>query len=431
MIDPTSMLLFSLIGFSIGFLTSLIPGLHINTTSLLIISLQATFYNIFDAMGVDPISHPLLLSILISSAYVSSTFSNVIPAILLGAPDEDTALSILPGHSLLLKGRGYEAIVISAFGSFGSALIALSFLYPFKLILTEPLNLYDSLLEIMPFVLVSVVAVMILTERGTKRMAVAILTLILSGIYGILILDLPIRSPISLPSSPLFPALAGLFGMATLVTSAISRAEIGEQSLEEFDLGKELRGSMISMLVGSLSGILVSIIPGVTTAIGTIIALTMRGEADERQTLITLSSVNTSVAIFAMANIFTIGRARSGVAIILKEVLEPDRWIDAPPPCLIYLLIPIILSSSISFLATCRVGKLALKGINRIPYQKVIRLAMVFLIFLILLFSGLLGLLIFAVGTLIGMIPILMGARRSNCMGVLIIPLFLRLLGIL
>ncbi|HEX17498.1 MAG TPA: hypothetical protein ENG60_03725, partial [Thermoplasmatales archaeon] len=326
---------------------------------------------------------------------------------------------------------GYEAIVVSAFGSLGSALIALSFLYPFKLILTEPLNLYDSLLEIMPFVLASVVAVMILTERGTKRMAVAVLTLILSGIYGILILDLPIRSPISLPSSPLFPALAGLFGMATLVTSAISRAEIGEQSLEEFDLGKGLRGSMISMLVGSLSGILVSIIPGVTTAIGTIIALTMRGEADERQTLITLSSVNTSVAIFAMANIFTIGRARSGVAIILKEVLEPDRWVDSPPPCLIYLLIPIILSSSISFLATCRVGKLALKGINRIPYQKVIRLAMVFLIFLILLFSGLLGLLIFAVGTLIGMIPILMGARRSNCMGVLIIPLFLRLLGIL
>ena len=40
-----------------------------------------------------------------------------IPSIFLGAPDEDSLLSILPGHKLLLRGRGYFAIIFTLYGS--------------------------------------------------------------------------------------------------------------------------------------------------------------------------------------------------------------------------------------------------------------------------------------------------------------------------
>jgi len=51
----------------------------------------------------------------------------------------------------------------------------------------------------------------------------------------------------------------------------------------------------------------------------------------------------------------------------------------------------------------------------------------VFLIVLVLLFTGALGLLVLLVGTVIGLIPIYVGVRRSTCMGVLLVPIIVTL----
>ena len=144
-----------------------------------------------------------------------------------------------------------------------------------------------------------------------------------------------------------------------------------------------------------------------------------------------MSSVNTSAAIATIANLFIIQKARSGVAIIVSDLIEPDIWKGILPPYnLVYLLIPIVISASLSLPVTCYLGRLAAEKIEKISYQKIIKASMILILILVLIFSGTLGLVILLAGASIGLLPIFFGARRSSCMGVLLIPLLLHFLGI-
>ncbi|HEC95162.1 MAG TPA: hypothetical protein ENI45_04260, partial [Thermoplasmatales archaeon] len=242
MIDLFLILFFSVAGLCIGCITGLIPGLHVNTISLLILSSIDAFVIIFQPFGVQETFLPTLIGVFIAALAMVHTFINIIPATFLGAPDEDVALSILPAHKLLLRGKGYEAIVLSAFGSFGALVVSIALLVPFRFILSNPLNLYTVLNENMFWILLAVVILMITTEtpRGEKNLyatfkvfSAAATVIVLSGVFGLLIMDLPISSPLSLPSSILFPALAGLFGMSTQIQSLRYPAPIKAQTFTE------------------------------------------------------------------------------------------------------------------------------------------------------------------------------------------------------
>ena len=60
---------------------------------------------------------PLGLAVFIISMSITHTFLDSIPSIFLGAPDADMAMAILPGHQLLLEGRGFEAVKLTVIGS--------------------------------------------------------------------------------------------------------------------------------------------------------------------------------------------------------------------------------------------------------------------------------------------------------------------------
>ena len=119
------------------------------------------------------------------------------------------------------------------------------------------------------------------------------------------------------------------------------------------------------------------------------------------------------------------------MAVIVSDLIEPDRWENLLPPYnLIYLLIPIVMSASLSLPATCHLGKLMAERIEKISYQKMIKASMIFVLLLVLIFSGTTGIVILLAGASIGLLPIFLGARRSSCMGILLIPLLHHFLGI-
>ncbi|MFC1682504.1 tripartite tricarboxylate transporter permease, partial [Nanoarchaeota archaeon] len=102
------LLIYLLIGILFGTLTGLIPGIHINLIGIFLVSLSiSTFTSI----------NPIYLIVFITSMAITHTFVDFIPSIFLGCPDTDTELSVLPGHELLKKGQGYQAVVLSAYGS--------------------------------------------------------------------------------------------------------------------------------------------------------------------------------------------------------------------------------------------------------------------------------------------------------------------------
>ena len=427
----------SVVGAFLGGLTGLVPGLHVNNIALILLSLSS-FVSSSDILG--GINAPLLMAVFIISVALSHTFISIIPATFIGAPEEDTALSVLPAHSLLLEGRGYEAVYLSAIGSLGAVMFSFLVLYPIRFVLIEPISLYSTLKEIMVWLLISIVIIMIATEKGKIEtpyikdsriksilgMLMATLVFLLSGVFGIVLGRIRVVSPVGLPAPILFPTLSGLFGMPTLIHSYLTKPKIPRQLIEK-SIIREKRKTMLSTITGSLAGILVSIVPGITSATGTVLAMTARGEADKRQTIVTLSAVNTACAFFVTAVLFMILRPRSGAAIAVNELITVNKWnnLFIPPSNLTVLIIAMLGSSAVSFNITLFLGKRFAKKFTNISYQKLIKAAMFFLSFLVILFTGIIGLLIFLIATFIGLIPVGWGVRRSHCMGVLLFPIIL------
>ena len=446
MLDLFLVISFCVLGVITGIATGLLPGLHVNNIALILLSLSGAIVGAFSFLfdyGVSEQFILLLISIYIISVSISHTFHDTIPTTFLGAPDEDTALSVLPAHSLLLEGKGYEAVALSAMGSYGAIIFCFLLLYPIRFLIGAPLFFYSTLQEIMLFVLIAISILMLGTEKakiddfGAKGkipsivgMLFATFVFALSGIFGIIILDFSLDSPIGLSSPVLFPALAGLFGTPTLLTSLMTKPVIPKQTIEELKLDKKTkRSSVLSVITGSLGGILVSIIPGITSATGTILAMNARGESDKKQTIVTLSAVNTACAFFVVVVLFIILRSRSGATLAAMELMAVEEWTGVVMPAnLAYLLIALILGGTLSYFLTLSVGKIFARHFANVPYQSIVGLTIAMVVILVFLFTGILGILILIVATFIGLLPVHWGVRRSHCMGILLIPIILHFL---
>lgn len=290
------------------------------------------------------------------------------------------------------------------------------------------------------FVLLAISILMICTEKArinifrnkgvfpsVMGMLFAVFVFILSGFFGMVIFNVPVDSPIGLSSPVLFPALAGLFGTPTLLTSLMTKPVIPKQIIEEPVLDKKTkRSSALSVMTGSLGGILVSIIPGITSATGTVLAMNARGESSKRQTIVTLSAVNTACAFFVVVVLFIIMRSRSGATLAAKELMSVSEWNAVfMPEALTYLLIALLLAGTLSYFLTLKIGKIFARHFANVPYALVVKLTISFVVILVFLFTGFMGILILIVATFIGLLPVEWGVRRSHCMGVLLIPILL------
>src|SRR3989338_8134090 len=99
------------LGILCGIVTGLVPGVHVNMVSALLLSASPVLL-----LHV----HPFIVAGFIVSMPVGHTFLDAVPSIFLGAPDADEVLNVLPGHRLLLEGKGYAAVKLTVIGAFAS-----------------------------------------------------------------------------------------------------------------------------------------------------------------------------------------------------------------------------------------------------------------------------------------------------------------------
>ena len=96
------------LGCILGVVTGLTPGLHINLVAVIL-------------FGVSPLllgyTNAVVLASFIIAMSITHTFTDFISSVYLGAPSDDTALSVLPGHRMLLEGKGHEAVKLTVIGS--------------------------------------------------------------------------------------------------------------------------------------------------------------------------------------------------------------------------------------------------------------------------------------------------------------------------
>ncbi len=442
---------FAVLGTCLGVLTGLIPGLHVNNVAVIMLSISPVLLVgliFLEGYGIPELFIPLLLAMTIVAMSIAHTFLDFIPSTFLGAPEGETALSVLPAHSMLLEGRGYEAVMLSAIGSLGGVFAVFILLIPFRFIIGEPLNGYVILKQYMVYILIGICVILLFSEQTkipyrrvmksgliryengtfsrTLGVTIAIFIFLASGIFGYLILKLEISSPFGFPATPLFPALGGLFGVSTLLDSLRTTSGIPEQRITRPVLSK--KETMKSIATGSVAGSTVGFLPGLSSGVATVVAMLFRKEPEREQVIITLSAINTTNAFFVLIALFLILRPRSGAAIVVNQLIPVEQWSTTLlPTSLIYLIIGSLVAATLGFFLTLIIGKRFAKVFVKFPYRKIVTTIIILIIVMVFMFTGVLGVFILAISTCIGLLPPFFGVRRSHGMGVLLVPVIIML----
>ncbi len=387
-------------GTVLGIVCGLLPGIHPNT----LIPILA---------GASFLFEPLSAGIILVAAGIANSFVAFIPSVLLGAPESESALAVLPGHRLLLQGRGYEAIKLTVIGGLFSVVFVLLTLPLFVLFVP---HIYNFIRPNIHFVLAAVVIYMIASEKLWREKAFALAVFILSGILGIITLK-------TFSSEILFPLLTGLFGLPLLFMSIYKKVKLQESvTFEEELLPKKL--ILSSSVIGSLAGVLAGLLPGIGSAQATVLAQEATGVKNERAFLMAIAGVNIIDVIYSLLAIWLIGNPRSGIAVAVSEMINVGL-----KEILIFISVIIAVSGLAAYL-TLKISRRFLFAMRRIDYQRLCTSVFVFLLATVFAFSGLYGLVVACVALAIGLIPNLVGIRRSHAMGCLILPTILFFAGI-
>lgn len=395
---------FALLGVGMGTFTGLIPGVHVNNIAPLLVGLAA-----------GSALQPLQAISLVVAMMLTHTFLDFIPSTFLGVPDKDTALSVLPAHKLVLEGKGYEVIKLTALGSLG----ALLFSAALAGVMTPLIGpVYKSINPQMHWLLLAIVLVMFALEKDLKRSLAAVGVFLLSGLLGLLVLDTNLISG----DGALMPLLGGLFGMSVLLVSLESENNFPEQ--EFTDEPVEIRSNTKSIFTGASAGFITGVIPGVGPAQGTVLSQAASSSGGTKDFLVGVSGVNTAKALLSFVALYAIGKPRSGAAVAVKGIMNVGL------NELLFLIGIALFTGGIAAILHLKLGRLAAQHIRSLPYKWMCLGVMASIVGFSIYYAGIWGIVILATSTSVGLLPATLGVKRTHCMGCLMLPVILYFSGL-
>lgn len=470
------------IGVMMGSLTGLIPGFHVNNVALILLAISPALLDI----GIPLFA---VAGIIVATGTVH-TFLNYIPSALIGAPDGDTALSLLPGHRMLLAGNAARGVAWSARGSQLGLFLSLPLIVVARIAFGPELGWYDQLRDILPSLLLGISLLLLATETtrldwprwmqklsgkrlGKDSRVVGFLSatgfFLLAGFYGWGVFTLPAQSPVGMPdASLLLPSLAGLFGIANLLDIYATTSHLPPQK-EDWSL-PPIRPLIVPCFWSGVAGASMGVLPGMTASQATVLVMGGRNvaakiqgkegfgmdwetrkltemtdeelleiakaEADggyegpqtkqDLEVIAILSAVNTAVTVMVLGFLYIIGRSRSGATLALKMMYPIETWSSLEPTSDFIRLLALTLASGLLAMPMMRyVGKGMLRLHAAIPLQQMVMGVIIFVVVLVWLTTGFVGIGVLIIGTLIGLLPPRIGIRRSHGMGIILVPIMI------
>ena len=390
-----------LLGIACGVVTGLTPGLHINLVATVLLGTSPLLLQIFA---------PFTIAAFIIAMSITHTFTDAIASIFLGAPDSDMVMAILPGHQMLLQGRGYEAVKLATLGGV-LCLILMIVLSPLFILIVP--KIYDISQPYIGYILIGICAFMVLRESSAHKCMWAFVVFALCGILGLLTFALPSVQ------QPLFPLLSGLFGVSTLLLGLSSKVKIPTQSITEevsFKKGELAKASA----TGVFSGGILSIFPGLGPAQAAILAGQFYKTMTAPIYLVVVGGINTVSMVMSLITLLTIEKARNGSIVVVQELLTSfDMVLFTSSICVA------LLSGALAAIITLWLAKHCSLLLNKMNYGAVSVGIIMFIVTLALVLEGWEGLFILAVATAMGMVPVLVKVGRNHAMGVLLLPVIL------
>jgi putative membrane protein len=386
-----------LLGVASGIFTGLIPGVHINLVAALILSI--TFLS-----NLDPTN---LITFIVAMS-ITHTILDSIPSIYLGAPDADQVLSVLPGHKLLLKGRGHEAIVLTIIGSLFAVIISV-LLSPTVFILVS--SFYTKIKAAIPFLLILTLIFLILKDKTSKF--VSFIIVLLAGSLGFSTLNLE-------NDQILFPLFSGLFGTSTLIVSLNNKTKIPKQIISFPKL--KMKKLLSTLSFGFFAGLLTGTLPGLGAAQAATMVESIN-KIKNKYYLVLTGSLNTFVMIFSFITLYSIDRARNGSVIAISKIVESFTFSN-----LILALAVALTTAGIATILALKISKKFSILLSKINYKKISIIIIIFITALTFYLTSFIGLLILLTSTFLGIYVNLRGIARSHLMAVLIIPVIFYLI---
>ena len=421
-----TVLLAVLAGTAIACVLGLLPGLHIyNVMGVLVLGVLG-----LAKAGIDV--PPEVYIPAMTGMVVGWSVVNTIPAVLLGTPDESALFTVLHGQKYLMSGRGFEGTMITAVGGLAGAWFLLAVVAP-----CAPVYLpvaQQVLKGHMHWVLWIIITFMLMSEwpkggnRGRagwakfydawKTLLAGLATFLLSGLLGFILLT---ASPVSheVAFQNIMPAFVGLFAVPWCLLNMISAADVPPQRLAK---SLDLDGDVIlrSVWSGGLGGGIAAYFPIVTGGVGGMLAGHACAQREERVFIMGqgVSKFIYYVGAFMLMFVPGLNLTRGGGAWMVKTLYVPAGISDY------YLVLgSIAVSAGLSYLAMEPLTRLTVRFVSRFNYRHVSTVALAVIVLMVLLMTGWIGLFIAAVGTGIGLLPVLFGSRRLNCLGILLLPI--------
>ncbi|WP_405290406.1 tripartite tricarboxylate transporter permease [Methanobrevibacter sp.] len=398
------------IGISIGTITGMIPGIHVNTAGAILFASSAFLLSFIS---------PEFLCIIMVAMSIAHALIEFVPSMLLGVPQEGTATSILPGHRMVLQGRSKEVIRIVSIGGFGAIIVTILMLPIFAIVLPVLHDISKPYTWII-LLFASIYLTYKLTSNN-RDFIWSLLLFVLSGILGWIIFQTPISSGVSLMCT-----FSGLFGISTILFSLNDSSTIPHQNkFYELDLDFN---KFKSIFAGGITGAILGFLPGFGPAQGTVIAQAASGanDNDDDDTvnfLLATSGLNVSDCLFSLIAIYIIGNPRSGIAVYMSYLIS-----EMSLNHLAIFIFASLIAVSVSLALSLKLGDSFSRLMSGVDYKKlsigVILLQILILYIFIFYYGAPFGYMTLALitSTALGMLPHYIGVGKSHLMGVLIIP---------
>lgn len=384
----------TLAGIILGLIAALMPGIHSNTISAMMLAVSPLLLVYFS---------PLAIAAIIISMGVCQSFLECIPSIFLGAPEADTALSVLPGHKLLLEGKGNEAVMLSAAGCFFALMLSIAFAIPTIWLFTI---VYPLIQNYIGWIILAVVIYLLTKERKLW----AVIIFLTSGVLGYFTLGMHTLK------EPLLPLLSGLFGVSTLLISMETNTKVPAQLPPKLELNKS---SISATFLSAITGWLCAFLPGLGPSQGAMLT-TQFSKSSGKNFLYVMGGISSANFVVSLITLYAIGKARNGAVVAMSKIIEAITANE-----LILLLGICLFVGGISVMLAGKISAIFSSIVPKVNYKWLCLSVIGIMLIATLLLSGPLGLLVLFASTSMGIAANYTGIRKSNMMGCLLVPVMI------
>jgi putative membrane protein len=344
----------------------------------------------------------LSLAVFIVAMAITHTFLDFIPSVFLGAPDSENALAVLPGHRLLLQGKGYEAVKLSTIGCLFCLII---FLILSPLVIIGTPIVYKTLQNFIGWILIVVVIFMIAREKKLNKILWSSFVFIVSGALGLVVFNI-----YSL-KEPLLPMLSGLFGISTLLLSVNEKVKIPKQKITD-ESSIDRKSLFKSIGAGTFSGSIISIFPGMGPAQAAILGSQIAGEIGNQGFILLVGGIGTVSMFMSLITLLSIEKARNGTIVVLSEIVQNFGIKE-----FILMAAVALFAAGIATFLSLWIAKIFSKIITKVNYPMLCVSIIVFVTLLVSYLTGAIGFVVLLTATAVGLIPAVLNIGRNHAMG--------------